>query len=338
MCGVPPSVHGVSGNYYLDREADEEIMMIDATSMRAPPSVGVFASRRARRRHHRQGQAAQGTWPRIIDGHRVLGREGRHLLAGEHGIADVVALVGEGVPDQYSAELSLFVLDAGVRLLDRDRPELMYLSLSDYVQHKHAPQAPEALAFMQAVDRRIGAARRLGATVALTADHGMNDMADAAGMPNVLYLGDRLDARYGAGVTRVICPITDPFVRHHGALGGFVRVHLLQGGADADEVAGFVRALDGVALALTRDEACRRFELPPDREGDIAVVAQKGVAIGARATEHDLSQLAGERLRSHGGTAEQTVPLLFNRPLSDVDPARRLRNFDVFDLALNHAA
>ena len=42
-------------------------------------------------------------------------------------------------------------------------------------------------------------------------------------------------------------------------------------------------------------------------------------------------------LRSHGGLSEQKVPLLFNRPLHGVAPGRRLRNFDVFDLALNHA-
>jgi phosphonoacetate hydrolase len=41
-------------------------------------------------------------------------------------------------------------------------------------------------------------------------------------------------------------------------------------------------------------------------------------------------------LRSHGGASEQRVPLLFNRPLREI-PRRRLRNFDVMDLALNQA-
>jgi phosphonoacetate hydrolase len=64
------------------------------------------------------------------------------------------------------------------------------------------------------------------------------------------------------------------------------------------------------------------------------------VSPSARAAEHDLSGLAGERLRSHGGIAEQRVPFLVWAPL---DPAwhaahPRLRNYDIFDAALNGAA
>jgi phosphonoacetate hydrolase len=338
VCGAPPSVHGVSGNYYLDRATGEEIMMLDASPLRAPTILSVFSRAGARVVAVTAKDKLRKALAKDLDGIAFSAEKADTCSQAEHGIAEVVELVGAPVPDQYSAELSLFVLDAGVRLLGRESPELMYLSLSDYVQHKHAPQAPEALAFMQAVDQRIAALLAGGATVALTADHGMNDMADAAGTPNVLYLGDRLDARYGAGVTRVICPITDPFVRHHGALGGFVRVHLLRGDGDTDEVARFIRSLDGVALALTRDEACRRFDLPPDREGDIAVVAQRGMAIGSRAAEHDLSQLAGERLRSHGGTAEQTVPFILSRPLNAeyaARPTAALRNYDIFEYAIN---
>jgi phosphonoacetate hydrolase len=338
VCGAPPSVHGVSGNYYLDRATGKEIMMLDASPLRAPTILSVFSQSGARVVAVTAKDKLRKALGKDLDGIAFSAEKANACSRAEHGIENVGTLVGAPVPDQYSAELSLFVLEAGVRLLGRESPELMYLSLSDYVQHKHGPCAPEALAFMQAVDQRIDRLLAGGATVAVTADHGMNDMADASGAPNVLYLGDRLDARYGAGVTRVICPITDPFVRHHGALGGFVRVHLLQGGQDVDEVARFIRALDGVALALTRDEACRRFDLPPDREGDIAVVAQKGVAIGARAAEHDLSQLAGERLRSHGGTAEQTVPFILSRPLNPAYAARpigALRNYDIFEYAIN---
>jgi phosphonoacetate hydrolase len=230
------------------------------------------------------------------------------------------------------------VLDAGVRLLATRRPDLIYLSLSDYVQHKHAPDAPEALAFMAAVDARLGQLIAGGAVVGIVADHGMTDMARPDGQPNVLYLGDILDAAFGPQATRVVCPITDPFVRHHGALGGFVRVHLLQPDLARDDVAGFLRTLQGVALALPREEACARFELPEDREGDIAVIATKGVALGARAVDHDLAQLAGERLRSHGGLAEQTVPFIVSHPLRP-DAARAeqgaLRNYDIFAVALN---
>jgi phosphonoacetate hydrolase len=215
----------------------------------------------------------------------------------------------------------------------------MYLSLSDYVQHKHAPEAPEAIAFMAAVDARLGRLVAAGAVVGIVADHGMNDMALADGRPNVLFLGDRLDAAFGRQATRVVCPITDPFVRHHGAMGGFVRVHLMRSDLVREDVAAFIKALPGVALALPREESCARFDMPEDREGDIAVIAEKGVALGACAVDHDLSQLAGEKLRSHGGLAEQTVPFILSHPLRldrDIVEGGALRNYDIFAFALNN--
>ncbi len=191
---------------------------------------------------------------------------------------------------------------------------------------------------MAEVDRRVGALIEGGAVVGVVADHGMTDMAKTGGAPNVLYLGDALDEAFGRDAARVVCPITDPFVRHHGALGGFVRVHLLRPDVDIAAVAALLRSLPGIALALPREEACARFELPEDREGDLAVIAEKGVALGARAAEHDLAQLAGQRLRSHGGLAEQTVPFILSHPLrAEAIPrdAQTLRNYDVFALALN---
>ena len=119
----------------------------------------------------------------------------------------------------YSADLSLFVLDAGVKLLERGLARLLYLSLSDYVQHAHAPGAPQADAFNRAIDDRVRRFVELGAVVGLVADHGMNDKALPHGEPHVIFLEDELSARFGAGMVRVICPITDPFVRHHGRHG-----------------------------------------------------------------------------------------------------------------------
>ena len=112
----------------------------------------------------------------------------------------------------------------------------------------------------------------------------MSDKCNADGKPNVLYLEDALTEKWGAGSARIICPIADPFVRHHGALGSFVRVH------------------------ATRKE------------------------------DVDLSNLGDHRLRSHGGLSEQSVPLLMSRPAEPAQDTlnRSWRNFDIFDLLLNH--
>jgi phosphonoacetate hydrolase len=228
-----------------------------------------------------------------------------------------------------------------VKILSSYRPQLMYLSTSDYVQHKHAPGELEADEFHHAVDSRIAELIALGATVAVTADHGMNDKAATDGTANVIYLEEELNARFGAGTVRVICPIADPFVRHHGALGSFVRVHLRQS-ADVAAMMAFARILPGIELVLDKQQVCAEFDLPLDREGDFAVFSDRHTVVGARREDHDLSQLAGHRLRSHGGLAEQEVPFLLSRPLNAAYRKRaneqRLHNYDIFDFALNGVA
>ncbi len=339
VCGVPPAVHGVSGNFYLDRETGADVMMVDATPMRAPTLLAAFSQAGAKVVAVTAKDKLRKALGHGLAGIAFSAEKADAARADENGISDLAALVGRGAPDQYSADLSLYVLDAGIRLLETRRPDLSYLSLSDYVQHKHAPDAPEALAFMQAVDDRLARILALGARLGIVADHGMSDMAAADGAPNVIYLGDRLDALFGAGATRVICPITDPFVRHHGALGGFVRVHLQRPDVAPEAVLDAIRQMPGIALAAARAEACLRFDLPEDREGDIAVIAGKGIALGAHARDHDLSQLSGARLRSHGGLEEQVVPFILSHPVK-ADRAGRLqlRNYDVFSVLLNDVA
>jgi phosphonoacetate hydrolase len=209
----------------------------------------------------------------------------------------------------------------------------MYLSTTDYVQHKHAPGTPEANAFYAMMDRYLARLASGGATIALTADHGMNGKTDGAGVPQIVYLQDVLDGWLGAGMARVILPITDPYVVHHGALGSFATVYLPRA-VSADDVRTRVASLAGVEVALDRATACARFELPPDRMGDLVVIARRDVVLGTSASRHDLSGLDAP-LRSHGGLSEQRVPFVVSRP-TRLPADARLRNYDLFDAALNH--
>lgn len=262
-------------------------------------------------------------------------RAGEAELA-THGIDDVLKKVGLPLPSVYSADLTEFVFAAGVMLLESVRPELMYLSTTDYVQHKHAPGSGEANAFYAMMDRYWARLDALGATVALTADHGMKSKHAADGQPNVIYLQPLLDEWLGAGRARVILPITDPYVVHHGALGGFATAYLPEE-ADAGLLAERIRGINGVECALTRDAACERFELPPDRIGDLVIIAKADSVIGSAPHKHDLSGLEVP-LRSHGGLSEQRVPLIVSRKAATLPPERRLRNFDILDVALNHVS
>jgi phosphonoacetate hydrolase len=332
VTGVPPARHGISGNYFYDPDTGAEVMMNDPKYLRCDTILAAFGAAGARV----VAVTAKDKLRRLL-GHGLEGicfsaETADATTAAEHGLADALTFVGRPLPSVYSAELSEFVFAAGVKLLERIRPDVMYLSTTDYVQHKHAPGTPEATAFYRMMDGYLARLDALGATVALTADHGMNAKTDAAGRPNVIYLQDALDGWLGPGASRVILPITDPYVVHHGALGSFATVYL----GDlrrAGEVEARLRGVAGLDLVLERGEACTRFELPPDRVGDLVVVSARDAVVGTSASRHDLSGLDAP-LRSHGGISEQRVPLLVNRA-TNLPASATLRNFDVFHVALN---
>jgi phosphonoacetate hydrolase len=342
ITGAPPAVHGISGNYYLN-EHGEAVVMTGPELLRSRTIIAEFADAGARvvsitAKDKLRKQLGKGL--NLTKGNISFSSEyaNRCTLA-ENGITNVLELVGMPQPDMYSMDLSLFVLEAGIKLLERDRPDLLFLSLTDYIQHKHAPGDPVANEFYRRLDAAFGRLADLGAVVALTADHGMNDKSTPDGRPKVIFLQDILDRKFGKGDTRVICPITDAFVKHHGALGGFVRVWCLAGKATPQAIIELVKDMPGIAMALARDEVCRRFELPPDREGDVAVIADIATVIGAAEAEHDLSNLADARLRSHGAVTEARVPFILSRPVS-ADFRQRaaagpLKSHQIFEYALN---
>ncbi|MBR0749009.1 phosphonoacetate hydrolase [Bradyrhizobium japonicum] len=338
VTGVPPAVHGINGNYYLDSETGEEIMVTDAKRLRCGTILGAMSEAGVPTAVVTAKDKLLKVLAYKMNGVAFSSEYANSAKLDIEGIPNAEVLVGRARPDQYSADLSIFVFDAGIRLFQLKKPMLMYLSTSDYVQHSYAPGAPESNAFLKAVDDRIGELIKLGATVAITADHGMNDKCLPNGEPNVVYVQDEISNRFGEGSARVICPIADPFVRHHGALGSFVRVHL-QKSADQRAMMDFVRGLPGIELVLDKAEVCQRFNLPLDREGDFAVFSDRNTVVGARREDHDLSQLAGHRLRSHGGLGEETVPFLVSRPLNEEYSQKTKNevqhNYDIFDFALN---
>ena len=337
ITGRPPSVHGIAGNYFFDPATGTEVMMNDPKFLRAPTILRAF--------HDAGAKVAMVT---AKDKLRLLLSNGLDYASGraiafssekadtattrENGIDSVLSFVGLPLPEVYSAALSEFVFAAGVKLLETSRPDLMYLSTTDYIQHKAGPGSKVANDFYAMIDGYLAAMDRLGTIIVATADHGMNDKHGTDSSPNVAYLQTLLDSWPEAQGARVILPITDPYVAHHGALGSFATVYL-RAAADAAGISKKLRAVAGVDLVLTREQACARFELPPDRIGDLVVLSGKHMTLGASAARHDLSGL-DEPLRSHGGLAEQRVPMIANRPVTLLN-ARELRNFDVFDVALN---
>jgi len=333
VTGAPPAVHGICGNFFWDPDAKAEVMMNDAKYLRAGTILAALSDAGAK-----VAVITAKDKLRALLGHKMKGicfssEKADQVTMEINGIADALSLTGMPVPSVYSAALSEFVFASGVALMKRERPDVMYLSTTDYVQHKAAPGTPAANDFTSMLDRYLGELDALGATVVLTADHGMNAKTDALGRPNIVFLQERLDAWLGKGAARVILPITDPYVVHHGALGSYATVYIANQQL-LEEAARKIAAVPGIEGVYTRAQGCAVFELPPDRVGDLIVVSERLTVIGTSRDRHDLSGLDAP-LRSHGGVSEQRVPLIANRLAGEL-PQRRWRNFDAFDLGLNY--
>jgi phosphonoacetate hydrolase len=335
VTGAPPSVHGICGNYLYDTTTGTEVMMNDPKWLRAPTILAALADAGKLCAVVTAKDKLRRLLGKGMKGICFSSEKADAVTMDDNGITGVLDLVGMPVPDVYSAELSEFVFAAGVKLMETRRPDVMYLSTTDYIQHKHAPGTAGANAFYAMMDRYLGQLDAMGCVIALTADHGMNAKTGMDAKPDVIYLQDLLDEWTGPAACRVILPITDPYVVHHGALGSFATVYLPAGGDEAALIQRLA-ARRGIEGVYTRAQAAERFELPPDRIGDLVIISERFTVLGTSAARHDLTAL-DVPLRSHGGTSEQRVPVIVNRAIAGIDHQRRWRNFDAFDLALNHA-
>jgi len=319
VTGAPPAVHGLPGNHYLASDGTE-VQLVDPAFLRAPSIHARFA--------------AAGVPVLCVTTKDKLRRL---LAAGDvpcvsaecadrqslDGLARVSDIVSRPKPDIYAWDCSHYALELAFSLAERFDTELLYVSLTDFVQHTDPPGGELSDRYLVLLDELVGKYVDAGWRLALVADHGMN------AKPNVTYLGDVLDA---AGVdARVVLPITDPYVVHHASLGSACWIHVAGDGLDAARAA--VEGQPGVEEVLGREAAALGLSLPADRIGDLVVFADASTALGGRRRDHDLSALRGT-LRSHGGRHEQTVPILLSEP-REVEGAS---NADVHALLLGLAA
>ncbi|MFP3461548.1 phosphonoacetate hydrolase [Arthrobacter globiformis] len=367
--GRPPAVHGICGNYILDPESGEEVLMNDPKFLRAPTifaaaaaaglSVAVVTAKDKLSRLLAAGLTQPGLDPAgsgamvapANTGICFSAEKASQATVEANGIDAVLEMVDMDLPEVYSAGLSEFVLAAGVRLLEQRTPDLMYLTLTDYIQHKNAPGTETANDFYAMIDRYAAALDELGAVVVITADHGMSPKHKTDGTPQVIYLEEEVNRVLGIagetpdGGSRVILPITDPYTVHHGALGSFANVYLPDG-ADREAVLAALNGREGISGVYRSEEAAELFDMPLDRMGDITVLSDKNTALGRYAAWHDLGNLEVP-LRSHGGLGELNIPFFINRVLpapagtaSEAPNGDRAltHNYDAFWVATTHAS
>ena len=330
--GRPPSVHGICGNFLFDPETGEEVMMNDVRFLRAPTLFSKYyegGSRVAVVTAKDKLRALLGAGLNFDEDRAICFSSEKADVATkvDNGIHNASEWLGRPVPEVYSAELSEFVFAAGVKILKEWSPDVMYLSTTDYIQHKFAPHQQGAKDFYAMTDKYIGELDAMGVALVVTADHGMKPKHDTNGEPSVVYVQDLLDQWLGQGSARVILPITDPYVVHHGALGSFATAYLPED-VDRNEIISKLSNIDGILLVIDKAAAVKRFDLPPDRIGDIVMISTENMTLGTSVDRHDLEALK-EPLRSHGGLTEQEVPFIVNRKIN-LPGAPELRNFDAF--------
>ena len=340
VTGRPSSVHGICGNFFYTPSTGEEVMMNDPQFLRAPT---IF------QKYYEQGAkiaivTAKDKLRKLLS-HGLKFNESRAICfsseksdqanLNENGIEDVNKWLGMEVPNVYSQGLSEFVMAAGVKILNEFNPNIMYLSTTDFIQHKYAPGDEVANAFYAMFDRYIGQLNVNNNSIIVTADHGMQPKSRSDGSPNAIFLQDILDEALGKNISKVILPITDPYVVHHGALGSFATVYLSDKSKINDAIEE-INKIEDIEVVLTNKEGCAQYDLPTDRMGDIICMSSQNFTIGSAEKAHDLSKLK-EPLRSHGGLHEREVPFISNKKINLNDANIKLNNYDAFYHAISGA-
>lgn len=335
ITGMPPKVHGISGNFFYDSEKDQEVMMNASEYLRCDTLLAAAANAGRKVAVITAKEKLRDILSYKLKGMAFSAEKANLAKQETHGIDNVEEIAGHKTPPIYSADASLFVLRAGAALIEKGMADFLYLSLTDYMQHTYAPDHENSLAFYEAMDAEFGRIISAGAVLGCTADHGMNAKVKPDGSPNVLYIETMLNEKFGAGF-RVICPISDPYVKHHGSLGSYVVVHLADL-SNLNNVKNWLSLQPGITEVYDRQTGCRLLELPEDRVGDLLVLAGRDVVLGKTPAHHDLKALDGT-LRSHGGRYEEMVPMVISHPLNQAYKAKAScdpRNFDIFDFVIN---
>jgi len=337
VTGRPSSVHGICGNFFYTPSTGEEVMMNDPQFLRAPTIFQKYYEQGAKiaivtAKDKLRTLLSHGL--NFIDSRAICfsSEKSDQATKNENGIENINEWLGMDVPDVYSQGLSEFVMAAGVKLLHEFNPDIMYLSTTDFIQHKYAPGDAVANKFYAMFDKYIGQLNINDNSIIITADHGMQPKSKADGSPNAIYLQDILDKKLGNDVSKVILPITDPYVVHHGALGSFATIYL-KDKSKIDEAMEEIQKIQEIEVVVTNEVGCKDYDLPNDRMGDIICMTSKYMTIGSSERAHDLSKLK-EPLRSHGGLHEREVPFISNKKINSFESNNKLNNYDAFYYAI----
>ena len=340
VTGQPSAIHGICGNFFYTPSTGEEVMMNDPQYLRAPTIFEKFyqeGSKIAVITAKDKLRSLLGNGLKFDDNRAICfsSEKSDQTTMQQNGIENVNEWLEMPVPDVYSQGLSEFVMAAGVKILNEFKPDIMYLSTTDFIQHKYEPGHEIANKFYQMFDHYIGQLNQNDISLVITADHGMKAKTNSAGEPNAIFLEDYLQEKFPEENFKVILPITDPYVVHHGSLGSFAMVYV-ENQSIIENVVAEIKKISEIEEVLNKHEACKTYHLPEDRSGDIVCMSSESFTIGSSIEKHDLSSLK-EPLRSHGGLHEREVPFIINSKNSNLSDQGQLYNYDAFYYAIHTA-
>ncbi len=288
VTGAPPAVHGVPGNHFRG-PAGADVQLDDPAFLRAPSihaevhraGVSVLA---VTTKDKLRGLLAAGGVPCVS----VEGAAAQPV----DGLARAADAVGHAPPGIYEWNASHYALELGLALSRHLQPVLLYVSLTDAVQHAEPPGSPLSDRYLVELDRLVGCYLDAGWRLGLVADHGMNAKTGADGTPNVAHLGSALEA---AGIAaHVVLPITDPHVSHHAALGSGAWVHVARSAPGATPRRCSRRCREWTRCSSARSGPPPRYSCRATGSATWWCSATATPCSGRAPADHDLSQLLGQ--------------------------------------------
>jgi phosphonoacetate hydrolase len=309
-CGVPPSIHGITGNSYLNRETGQEDFMEDPRLLRAPTLF-----EKAARRHLQSGlfTSKKKTASLLKAGASVI-------AAAEAPSPELVKRYG-APPNIYSAEINYWLWDVVIdHLAARKDLDVLYVHTTDYPMHMHPAESAESRAHLSAIDAKLAEAahRAPDAAFYISADHGMNHKTRGWDL-------EKACANRDAPLRMAISAERDKYPKHHRGLGGVAWVYLRQAG-DEPRARRVIEKLQGIEKVLSRSDAAKAYQLMPERIGDLVVTGDRETVFGA--LDHETEALAPD-YRSHGSQYETEVPLIIRDENRKLNKSLYRRNRDL---------
>ena len=286
VTGGYPEAHGISSNYRLIRETQQEVYMESSEYIQTDTFF---------RRSRTRGMVSVLVTAK--DKLRTLLAEGADIAVSSERPPDWITAGVGPAPAIYSLEVNGWVIRTASFIMSRHAADLVYVSTTDYAMHAHAPDEPPSMEHMSILDSAVGDLMEAHprATVLVTADHGMSPKKRMVDLKAVL---DRQGIK-----SRPVPVIKDRYVVHHSNLGGCI--YLFLDSDDLQEAVKVLRDTPGIEDVMPCEEAASRFRLPPDRIGDIVVTGAEDVVFGDPA-EIEMPP----RLRSHGSEHERRIPII----------------------------